>query len=410
MKQVHQDELNSFRAAFPGLDQPINDEPLIYFDNAATAQSPQVAIDAVTNYYSNNKANVHRGVHTLGTRSTELYDQARQTVADFIHAPTATDVIFTKGSTEGLNWVAQSFAQQLTETDEIIVSVFEHHANFLPWQRLAQQTGAKLVVIGLTPSNAFDWAAFEDKLVPQTKIVALTMMSNVTGTTIDMRRVSAMAHQVGAVVVADAAQAIVHMTIDVVALDVDYLVFSGHKLYGPMGIGVLYGKPALLNQIEPALIGGGMVALVTNTTAEWLPLPERLEAGTPNVGGAVGLAAVITWLQTLDQVGLQQHVLRLAQALLAGLAHQVAVTTYGVSGSPIISFNLAGVHPHDVATALDQLGIAVRAGHHCAQPLMHALGLTNTGTVRVSLAPYNTLAEVHRFLVALDEIIVYFRR
>ncbi len=410
MKQVHQDELNSFRAAFPGLDQPINDEPLIYFDNAATAQSPQVAIDAVTNYYSNNKANVHRGVHTLGTRSTELYDQARQTVADFIHAPTATDVIFTKGSTEGLNWVAQSFAQQLTETDEIIVSVFEHHANFLPWQRLAQQTGAKLVVIGLTPSNAFDWAAFEDKLVPQTKIVALTMMSNVTGTTIDMRRVSAMAHQVGAVVVADAAQAIVHMTIDVVALDVDYLVFSGHKLYGPMGIGVLYGKPALLNQIEPALIGGGMVALVTNTTAEWLPLPERLEAGTPNVGGAVGLAAVITWLQTLDQVGLQQHVLRLAQALLAGLAHRVAVTTYSVSGSPIISFNLAGVHPHDVATALDQLGIAVRAGHHCAQPLMHALGLTNTGTVRVSLAPYNTLAEVHRFLVALDEIIVYFRR
>ncbi|WP_243129444.1 aminotransferase class V-fold PLP-dependent enzyme [Weissella soli] len=410
MKQVHQDELNSFRAAFPGLDQSINDEPLIYFDNAATAQSPQVAIDAVTNYYSNNKANVHRGVHTLGTRSTELYDQARQTVADFIHAPTATDVIFTKGSTEGLNWVAQSFAQQLTETDEIIVSVFEHHANFLPWQRLAQQTGAKLVVIGLTPSNAFDWAAFEDKLVPQTKIVALTMMSNVTGTTIDMRRVSAMAHQVGAVVVADAAQAIVHMTIDVVALDVDYLVFSGHKLYGPMGIGVLYGKPALLNQIEPALIGGGMVALVTNTTAEWLPLPERLEAGTPNVGGAVGLAAVITWLQTLDQVGLQQHVLRLAQALLAGLAHRVAVTTYGVSGSPIISFNLAGMHPHDVATALDQLGIAVRAGHHCAQPLMHALGLTNTGTVRVSIAPYNTLAEVHRFLVALDEIIVYFRR
>lgn len=410
MKQVYQDELNSFRAAFPGLDQPINDEPLIYFDNAATAQSPQVAIDAVTNYYLNNKANVHRGVHTLGTRSTELYDQARQTVADFIHAPTATDVIFTKGSTEGLNWVAQSFAQQLTETDEIIVSVFEHHANFLPWQRLARQTGAKLVVIGLTPSNAFDWAAFEAKLVPQTKIVALTMMSNVTGTTIDMRRVSAMAHQVGAVVVADAAQAIVHMTIDVVALDVDYLVFSGHKLYGPMGIGVLYGKPALLNQIEPALVGGGMVALVTNTTAEWLPLPERLEAGTPNVGGAVGLAAVITWLQTLDQVGLQQHVQRLAQALLAGLAHRVAVTTYGVSGSPIISFNLAGVHPHDVATALDQLGIAVRAGHHCAQPLMHALGLTNTGTVRVSLAPYNTLAEVHRFLAALDEIIVYFRR
>lgn len=410
MKQVHQDELNSFRAAFPGLDQPINDEPLIYFDNAATAQSPQVAIDAVTNYYLNNKANVHRGVHTLGTRSTELYDQARQTVADFIHAPTATDIIFTKGSTEGLNWVAQSFATKLTKTDEIIVSVFEHHANFLPWQRLAQQTGAKLVVIGLTQNNEFDWVAFGAKLGPQTKIVALTMMSNVTGTMIDMRRVSAMAHEVGAVVVADAAQAIVHMEIDVVALDVDYLVFSGHKLYGPMGIGVLYGKTALLNQMEPVLVGGGMVELVTNTTAEWLPLPERLEAGTPNVGGAVGLAAVIAWLQTLDQGVLQQHVQRLAQALIAGLAQRPAVTTYVASGSPIVSFNLVDVHPHDVATALDQLGIAVRAGHHCAQPMMQALGLPNTGTVRLSLAPYNTLAEVQRFLEALDEIIVYFRR
>lgn len=410
MKQVHQDELNSFRAAFPGLDQPINDEPLIYFDNAATAQSPQVAIDAVTNYYSNNKANVHRGVHTLGTRSTELYDQARQTVADFIHAPTATDIIFTKGSTEGLNWVAQIFATKLTKTDEIIVSVFEHHANFLPWQRLAQQTGAKLVVIGLTQNNEFDWVAFGAKLGPQTKIVALTMMSNVTGTMIDMRRVSAMAHEVGAMVVADAAQAIVHMEIDVVALDVDYLVFSGHKLYGPMGIGVLYGKTALLNQMEPVLVGGGMVELVTNTTAEWLPLPERLEAGTPNVGGAVGLAAVIAWLQTLDQGVLQQHVQRLAQALIAGLAQRPAVTTYVASGSPIVSFNLVDVHPHDVATALDQLGIAVRAGHHCAQPIMQALGLPNTGTVRLSLAPYNTLAEVQRFLEALDEIIVYFRR
>lgn len=410
MQPVDYAELNAFRAAFPGLRQQINDEPLIYFDNAATAQSPQVTIETVTNYYLNSKANVHRGVHTLGARSTTLYDHARQTVADYLHAPTAADIIFTKGSTEGLNWVAQSFATKLTKTDEIIVSVFEHHANFLPWQRLAQQTGAKLVVIGLTQNNEFDWVAFEAKLGPQTKIVALTMMSNVTGTMIDMRRVSAMAHEVGAVVVADAAQAIVHMAIDVVALDVDYLVFSGHKLYGPMGIGVLYGKTALLNQMEPALVGGGMVALVTNTTAEWLPLPERLEAGTPNVGGAVGLAAVITWLQTLDQGVLQQHVQRLAQALIAGLAQRPAVTTYVASGSPIISFNLVDVHPHDVATALDQLGIAVRAGHHCAQPLMQALGLPNTGTVRLSLAPYNTLAEVQRFLEALDEIIVYFRR
>ncbi|MDR3191165.1 MAG: SufS family cysteine desulfurase [Lactobacillaceae bacterium] len=405
---MNKTEFAALRRDFPILDQRVNDEQLIYFDNAATTQKPKVVIDAIRDYYLHDNANIHRGVHTLSERATDHYEAARDTVADFINANEAAEVIFTKGATEGLNWLAMGLnaSLQLTAGDKILVSVLEHHANLLPWQRLSVQTGAELVLVDIDANGNLDWADFDAKLTANTKLVALTMMSNVLGTSVDFARVTTAAHAVGAVVIADAAQAIVHETIDVQALDVDALVFSGHKLYAPMGTGVLYGKRALLETIAPIEVGGGIVSEVTATTATFNELPSRLEAGTPDVASAIGLARGIEYLQAIGLAEINTYERALTAYAYAKMQQLPAYTIYGQPEISIISFNLTGTHPHDVATALDQLGIAVRAGHHCAQPLMQRLGVQ--GTVRASFAFYNTFEEIDTFIAALIEVNEYF--
>lgn len=398
-------DIAAIRAQFPALNQTVNEQPLIYLDSAATTQKPQVVIDAITRYYSAQNANVHRGSHSLTAHATSQFEAARERVAQFIGAPSTKCIIWTRGATEALNLIAQTYARNtLRAGDEILVSETEHHANIVPWQIVAEQTGAKVVKVPMTRDGEFGLEAFHELLSERCKIVALAHITNVTGTRQPIEAVIAAAHQVGAIVVVDGAQGIVHEIVDVAALDADFYVFSGHKLYAPAGIGVLYGKQALLEAMPPWHGGGKMVEKVSFGGTTYSGLPGKFEAGTPNVAGAIALKAAIDWYSHFDRGEVEAHLHHLQTLTYQALSKMEDIRVLGYQpDASILSVVMAGVHHQDLATLLDQQGIAVRAGHHCAHPLMEAFGVK--GTVRISFGIYNSEQEVAQLIKAIEKAV-----
>ena len=396
---------------FPIFNQKINDETLAYLDNAATSQIPKFVEEKVRDFNEKERANVHRGVHTLGLRATNQYESSRQKVANFIGANNAKDVIFTSGCTDSLNLVAASFGEQNIQAgDEILVSIMEHHSNLLPWQQLAKRKHAKLNFIEINSDGLLDIENLKSKISSKTKIVALTHVSNVLGTINPIKELTDLAHEKGAIVVVDGAQAVGHFPINVAELNVDFYAFSGHKMFAPTGIGVLYGKKDLLDKMPPYRLGGEMIANVTREGATLAEVPYKFEAGTSNIAGAIGLGAAIDYLQSLDFELIQKHEQELTSYVLAKLKNVSGLTIYGPQKSNgrigVISFNLKNIHPHDLATALDLNGIEVRAGHHCAQPLMASLDTEST--VRASLSIYNTKDDIDKLVSSLNEAKEFF--
>ncbi|NCO46627.1 MAG: cysteine desulfurase CsdA [Vibrio sp.] len=398
-------DVQTIRDQFPALNQAVDGETLIYLDSAATTQKPQVVIDAISHYYSTQNANVHRGSHRLTAKATSDFEAARDTMAQFIGASSRKEIIWTRGATEAINLIAQTYARNTLQAgDEILVSEMEHHANIVPWQIVAAQTGASVVKVPITPECHFDLEAFQARLSSKTKIVALAHTTNVTGTRQPIETVIKLAHQVGAVVVIDGAQGIVHETVNVRELDADFYLFSGHKLYAPAGIGVLYGKLALLETMPPWHGGGKMVEKVSFEGTTFAELPGKFEAGTPNVAGAIALAKAIEWLQNCNRTTVETHLHRLQARTYQALQQLDDIRVIGYQpNASILSFVMEGVHHQDIATLLDQQGIAVRSGHHCAHPLMDALGLT--GTVRISFGIYNTEQEVEQLIAAITKAV-----
>jgi cysteine desulfurase/selenocysteine lyase len=393
-----------FRGDFPILLRQINGHSLAYLDNAATTQKPRVVIQALGDYYEQHNANVHRGVHTLAEEASALYEQARAKVARFLGARDAASIVFTRGATEALNLVASGWARgQLRRGDEIVATQLEHHSNLVPWQQVARERGAVLRLARLNDDGELDLAHLTSLLGPRTRLVAVAHTSNVLGAVAPLAEIIARAHDVGARVVVDAAQAAARSTLDVSALDCDFLAFSAHKMYGPTGIGVLYGKPECLEAIEPVQTGGGMIEWVEEQDAGWAPLPARLEAGTPNIAGAHGLAAAVDYLVPRQEEA-RRHESRVAAYALDRLLAVPDMTLYGPRDpsrrAGVFAFNLPGLHPHDVAEVLDGVGVAVRAGHHCCQVLMRRLGVV--GTIRASLALYSEAEEVERLIEGLS--------
>lgn len=396
-------DIDTVRAQFPFLAQEINGYPLTYLDSAATSQKPQVVIDTLANYYRFENANVHRGSHHMTAQATSRYEAARDTVAQWIGAAHADTIIWTRGTTEAINLVAYTYAlKHLQAGDEIAICENEHHANIVPWQLIAQQTGANIIKIPVTAHGEFDWDYFQNVLTKRCKLVAVAHITNVTGARQPIEAIIHAAHDVGAKVMVDGAQGVVHETVDVTQLDVDFYAFSGHKLYAPNGIGVLYVKPDIL-PLMPVWQGGGkMVERVSFAGTSFAPAPSCFEAGTPNVAGAIGLAAAMTWLKQFDYQDIKQHISHLHHTLYEGLVAIDDLYIIGHQpGSGIISFTMDGVHHHDIATLLDQQGIVVREGHHCAHPLMDALDIS--GTVRLSLSLYNNEADITRALAAIKK-------
>ncbi|HEL0246823.1 TPA: cysteine desulfurase [Streptococcus equi subsp. zooepidemicus] len=393
---------NQIKADFKLLDQCVNDEALVYLDNAATTQKPQAVLETLQAYYQKDNANVHRGVHTLAERATRQYEASRQKVADFIGAKSGKEVIFTRGTTTSLNWVGKFAEQVLKPGDEVLISIMEHHANILPWQQACQKTGARLVYAYLKKGK-LDMNDLQSKLGASTKFVSIAHVSNVLGCVNPIQEIARLAHAQGAYLVVDAAQSVPHMTVDVQDLDCDFLAFSGHKLLGPTGIGVLYGKEALLNQMNPVEFGGEMIDFVYEQEATWKPLPWKLEAGTPHIAGAIGLGAAISYLEAIGMDQVHAHEADLVAYTLPRLQAIAGLTVYGPNRaderSGVLAFNVDGLHPHDLATALDYEGVAVRAGHHCAQPLHKYLGLHST--VRASFYLYNTRKDCDRLIEAI---------
>ncbi|MEE6634820.1 cysteine desulfurase [Limosilactobacillus pontis] len=405
--------INDVLSDFPILSQRVNDERLAYLDNAATAQRPRQVLAALQDFYTHDNANVHRGVHTLAERATEDYEGARVKVQHFINARSSAEVIFTKGCTDALNLVAASYGEaNIQAGDEIVISIMEHHSNLIPWQQLARHKHATLKYIGLTAQGQLDMAAARRQITDRTKIVAVTHASNVLGTVNPLKELAVLAHQHKAVIVGDGAQAVGHMPVDVQDLDVDFYAFSGHKMMGPMGIGVLYGKAALLRAMPPYQYGGEMIGDVHRDDSTWADIPFKFEAGTQNVAGAVGLGAAVDYLQGLGMDNIQARERELVTAVLPRLTALPYLTVYGPQDprqhTGVLAFNLAHLHPHDVATALDMEGVAVRAGHHCAQPLMEELGVTTTA--RASFAFYNTREDTDQLIRAIKETKEFFNR
>ncbi|KOO14637.1 cysteine sulfinate desulfinase [Vibrio xuii] len=398
-------DVQAVAAQFPALLQKVNDQRLVYLDSAATTQKPRCVIDAISDYYSHQNANVHRGSHSLTAKATSQFESARQTVADFLGASTSKEIVWTRGATEALNLIAQTYARNtLKPGDEILISEMEHHANIVPWQIVAEQTGAKVVKVPMTSECSFDLEAFKSLLCSQTKIVALAHITNVTGTRQPIEQVIELTHQIGAIVVVDGAQGIVHEQVNVTSLNADFYVFSGHKLYAPAGIGVLYGKLELLEAMPPWHGGGKMVEKVSFEGTTYSELPGKFEAGTPNVAGAIALETAINWYQGFDQLELEAHIHQLVSEAYTSLSALEDIEILGYQpGASVLSFVMDGVHHQDIATLLDQQGIAVRAGHHCAHPLMDALGVK--GTVRASFAIYNTMEDVERFITAVEKAV-----
>ena len=397
-----------FRLDFPLLQQKMNGKPLTYLDNGATTQKPESVVRSICGYYGGCNANPHRGAYELSVEATDVYENARVKVQHFIHAPKSNEIIFTKNATEALNLVAYSYGLTFVQPgDEIVLSIAEHHSNLVPWQMVARAKGATLKYIYLEPDGNLSDEDIETKVTEKTKIVAVTHVSNVLGLVNDVRKVVDKAHSVGAVCVVDGSQSVAHMAVDVRQLDCDFFAFSGHKLLSPMGIGVLYGKEALLDKMPPFLRGGDMIDYVTEQETTFAELPQKFEAGTQNVGGASGLAAAIEYLEdfTFGRIeAIEQELLGYALPQLRELPY---IELYGCDSARnnktgIITFNVKDVHPHDVSTILDAQGVAIRAGHHCAQPLMQYLG--QNATCRASFYLYNTKEDVDRWIAALKTV------
>ncbi len=395
-------DVEKIRKDFPILDQIVNDEPLVYLDNAATTQKPKAVLEAVNRYYQEDNANVHRGVHTLAERATASYEAARETVRRFINASSTKEVLFTRGTTTGLNWIGRFAEEILKEGDEVLISIMEHHSNILPWQEACRKAGAKLVYVYLK-DGGLDLEDFRKKLTDRTKFVSIAHASNVLGVINPVQEIAQLAHEKGAIVVVDGAQSVPHMKIDVQKLDADFFVFSGHKMAGPTGIGVLYGKEQYLNQMSPVEFGGEMIDFVYEQSATWKELPWKFEAGTPNMAGAIGLAAAIDYLEAIGMDAIERHEQDLIAYVFPKLQAIEGLKIYGsqdlAKRSGVISFNLGDLHPHDLATALDYEGVAVRAGHHCAQPLIQYLEVP--ATARASFYLYNTKEDCDKLVEAL---------
>jgi cysteine desulfurase/selenocysteine lyase len=393
------------RAEFPILATRVHGKPLVYLDNAATTQKPQPVIDALGRYYRAENANIHRGVHYLSQLATDGYEGAREKVARFINAASPREIVFVRGATEGINLVAQSYGRSVLRLgDEILITGMEHHSNIVPWQLLAEQTGTVLRVAPLTDAGELDLAAFDRLLGPRTRLVSVVHLSNALGTVNPVRRLTAAARKLGVPVLIDGAQSAPHLGVDVQALDCDFFVFSGHKLFGPTGIGVLYGREALLDRMPPWQGGGDMISSVTFERSTWAALPAKFEAGTPHIAGAIGLGVAVDWLSAIGLDAVAAHeddLLRYATAEVGRIAGARLIGTARDRAS-ILSFALDGVHAHDVGQVLDLEGIAIRAGHHCAQPVMQRYGVA--ATARASFALYNTRAEVDALVAGLAKV------
>ncbi|MGL6513372.1 aminotransferase class V-fold PLP-dependent enzyme [Aeromonas hydrophila] len=406
---MNQQQHARLRSQFPALAQEVNGHPLIYLDNAATTQKPQVVLDAITHYYSADNANVHRAAHALSDRATRAFEAARETVARFINAPHSREVIWTRGTTEAINLVAQSWGMSALQTgDEIVLSTLEHHANIVPWQLIAQRTGAVIRVIPLDERGDLDLAAYRAMLGPRTRLVSVSHVSNALGTVNPVKEIAAAAKAVGSLTLIDGAQAVAHLEVDVQAIGCDFYAFSGHKLYGPTGIGVLWGRTELLERMPPWQAGGEMIDRVSFAGTTFNTLPFKFEAGTPHIAGAIGLAAAIDFVMEQDREALASYEAALTDHLVAGLQQVPGLRLVGEPSQRVgaVSFLLADIHPQDAATLLDMQGIALRVGHHCAMPLMESLGIG--GTLRASLACYNNRDDVDALLAALHKLSDFF--
>lgn len=399
------------RKLFPILDQKVNGEPLVYLDSAATSQKPAIVIETIEKYYREYNSNVHRGVHTLGTKATDAYEGAREKVRKFINASSTEEIIFTKGTTASLNTVARSYGlANLQQGDEIAITYMEHHSNIIPWQQVAKQTGAVLKYIPLQEDGTISLDDVRATVTDATKIVSVMQVSNVLGTINPVKDIARIAHAHGAIMVVDGAQSTPHLKVDVQDLDCDFLAFSGHKMAGPTGIGVLYGKKELLENMEPVEFGGEMIDFVGLYESTWKELPWKFEGGTPIIAGAIGLGAAIDFLEEVGLDQIEQHEHKLAAYAMEKMSTVDGITIYGPKEAEnragVITFNLNDVHPHDVATVLDADGIAVRAGHHCAQPLMKWLHVS--ATARASFYLYNTEEDIDKFVSSLIKTKEYF--
>ena len=399
------------KSYFPILNQEVNGHPLVYLDSAATSQKPIQVIEAISNYYNLDNSNVHRGVHTLGNRATDSYEGAREKVRKFINAASTQEIIFTRGTTTSLNTVAGGYGRQnIVEGDEIVISHMEHHSNIIPWQQLAKEKGAILKYIDLEADGTISIETVRKTITPKTKIVSVMYVSNVLGSINPVKEIAKIAHENGAIMVVDAAQAAPHMVVDVQDLDCDFLALSGHKMCAPTGIGVLYGKKALLENMEPIEFGGEMIDFVGLQDSTWKELPWKFEGGTPIIAGAIGLGAAIDFLNEIGLDNIAAHEHKLAGYAMDQLEKIDGLTIFGprdpMKRCGLVTFNLDDVHPHDVATVLDMSGIAVRAGHHCAQPLMKWLQVT--ATARASFYMYNDEADIDALVAGLRSAKEYF--
>ena len=397
-------DLSLCKKEFPILQQKVNNKPLIYLDNSATSQKPTIVINALKEYYEKNNANVHRGVHELSIRASDAYERAHQVVADFIGA-TFEEIIFTKGATESINLLAYALGRNLKKGDEILLTEMEHHSNFVPWQQIAQEKDVTIKLIPITKDFRLDMQKATPLLTKKTKILAVTHCSNVLGTINPIKELAHLAHNKGAYIVVDAAQSVPHMQINVKDLDCDFLAFSGHKMFAPTGIGVLYGKKELLEKILPFEYGGGMIQEVTLKKTTWKELPWKFEAGTPNIEGAIGLAKAIEFINNLGRDAITTHNKILTIYALQELSKIKSITIIGPKETkdraPVISFTVDGIHPHDLGEILNQEGIAIRGGNHCAMPLMTSLKLE--GTNRASFHIYNTKDDIDKLIKALKK-------
>ena len=382
----------------------LNNQDIAYLDSGATTQKPKQVIEAIDNYYDSANANPHRGAYKLSIKATEVYDEARKKVCDFINANSPEEIVFTRNATESVNLIAYSYGlNNLKQNDKIVLSIMEHHSNLVPWQYVSQKTGASLEYMYINQDGEIPLDEINNKIVPGVKIVGITHVSNVLGTINPIKEIAKKAHSVGAVVVVDASQSVPHIKVDVKELDADFLVFSGHKMLSPLGIGVLYGKKELLEKMPPFLYGGDMIEYVYEQSATYAPVPTKFEAGTQNVGGAVGLSSAIDYLNNIGMENVEKIEKELISYAMEKLSELDFVTVYGPKDfdkhAAVISFNVNGVHPHDVSSILDSLGVCIRSGNHCAQPLLRYMGLDST--CRASFYIYNTKEDVDRLIVAL---------
>jgi len=397
--------VEALRADFPILRRQVHGKPLVYLDNAATAQKPQTVIDTLSRYYEQENANIHRGVHYLSERATEEYEAARKTIQHFLNAADASEIIFVRGATEGINLVAQTYGRaNVGRGDEVLISAMEHHSNIVPWQILCEEKGAKLRVIPINDSGELIWEEFEKLLGSRTKIVAVTHVSNALGTINPVRRIVQQAHRANVPVLVDGAQSVPHLEVDVQALDCDFFVFSGHKLYGPTGIGILYGKSALLDAMPPYQGGGDMISSVTFEKTIYNKLPYKFEAGTPHIAGGIGLGCAIGYLNGVGFESVERHEHGLLEYATQAVTEIPGLRVVGTAAEKagVLSFVMEGIHPHDIGTILDQQGIAIRTGHHCAQPVMQRFGIP--ATARASFALYNTREEVDALVSGLRKV------